>query len=101
MTTFLKDASTNAEDFICGQMKPFDDIPVKEDYWFRELIKPSVYDVDCITLLSIMLPALAKLAQDRFKDQLPGGTYADPTEELREETESVPLHNKMCETVFA
>ena len=54
MTTFLKDASTNAEDFICGQMKPFDDIQVKEDYWFHELIKPSVYDVDCITLLSIM-----------------------------------------------
>ena len=101
MTTFLKDASTNAEDFMCGQMKPFDDIPVKEDYWFHELIKPSVYDVDCITLLSIMLPALAKLAQERFKDQLPGGTYADPTEELTKETESVPLHNKMCETVFA
>ena len=48
-----------------------------------------------------MLLALTKLAQERFKDQLPGGTYADPTEELREETVSVPVHNKMCETVFA
>ena len=101
LTTFLKDACVNIEEFMCGKMKPFGDIPVKDDYWFHELIKPSVYDDDCTALLSVMLPALAKLAQERFRDQLPGGTYANPSEELREETESVPVHNKMCETVFA
>ena len=41
MTTFLKDACTNIDDFMCGKIKPFDDVPVKEDYWFHELIKPS------------------------------------------------------------
>ena len=101
LTTFLKDACVNIEEFMCGKMKPFRDIPVKDDYWFHKLIKPSVYDDDCTALLSVMLPALAKLAQERFRDQLPGGTYANPSEELREETESVPVHNKMCETVFA
>ena len=51
-------------------------------------------------VLSVMLPALMKLAHDRFQDQLPGGAYASPTEELREETASVPVHNKLCKTVF-
>ena len=89
MTTFLKDACTNIDDFMCGKIKPFDDVPVKEDYWFHELIKPSEYDDDCMALLSVMLPALTKLVQDRFQDQLPGGAYASPTEELREETAGV------------
>ena len=101
MTTFLKDGCTNIDDFMCGKIKPFDDVPVKEDYWFHELIKPSEYDDDCMALLSVMLPALMKLAQDRFQDQLPGGAYASPTAELREEAAGVPVHNKLCETVFA
>ena len=66
LTSFLRDACINVEDFMCGQMKPFDDILIKEDCWFHELIKPSVYENDCITLLSVMLPALTKLAQERF-----------------------------------
>ena len=66
LTSFLKDACTNTEDFMSGKMKPFEDIPVKEDYWFHELVKPSVYDDDCAALLSVMLPALTKLAQERF-----------------------------------
>ena len=65
LTTFLKDACVNIEEFMCGKMKPFEDIPVKEDYWFHELVKPSVYD-DCTALLSVMLPALAKLVQERL-----------------------------------
>ena len=51
LTTFLRAACTNIEDFMSGKMKPFEDIPVKEDYWFHELIKPSVYDDDCVALL--------------------------------------------------
>ena len=54
--TFLKVASQNVMDFMTGTMQPFEEIQIKEDYWFDQLIKPSTYDDDCNALLSIMLP---------------------------------------------
>ena len=75
MTNFLKDAAQNIEDFMSGKLKSFPDIYIKNDCWFEDPIPPLQYDCDCATLLSIMLPALCKLAEERFKDQLPEGYF--------------------------
>lgn len=101
LTTFLRDSAINVVEFMLGNLRPFQDIEIKEDFWFEELIKPSGFDDDCSALLSVILPALAKLAEERFRDQLPGGIYSEPSLDLRKQTTSMPLHNKQCETVFA
>ena len=86
---------------MAGNIRPFPDIEIKEDCWYEDLVTPSKYDDDCASLLSVMLPALAKLAGNRFQDHLPGGIYSDPSKEFKQQTKSVPVHNKLCETVFA
>ena len=101
LTTFLRDSAINVVEFMLGNLRPFQDIEIKEDFWFEELVKPSGFDDDCSALLSVILPALAKLAEERFRDQLPGGIYSELSLDLWKQTTSMPLHNKLCETVFA
>ena len=100
LTTFLRDSAINVVEFMLGNLRPFQDMEIKEDCWFGELVKPSGFDDDCSALLSVILPALAKLAEERFRDQLPGGIYSESSLELRKQTTRMPLHNKHCETVL-
>ena len=87
-------------EFLIGKMQPFEDLQIKEDYWFAHLIRTQLYD-DCIALLSIMLSALAVLPQEKFRDQLSEGMYSETSLLLTQETAHVPIHNKKCDTVFA
>ncbi|XP_033731138.1 uncharacterized protein LOC117320739 [Pecten maximus] len=102
LTTFLSDASNNLDDFMCGQILPFgEDTYVKRDKLYEKLITPSQYDGETCTILGIILPAIAKLAKNHFRDHLPCGKFANPSEELKETTKSVAKHNKFSESVFA
>ena len=101
LTTFLRDSAINFVEFMLGTLRFFQDIEIKKDCWFEELVKPSGFDDDCSALLSVILPALAKLAEVRFRDQLPSGIYSEPSLDLKKKTTSMPLHNKQCETAFA
>ena len=85
---------------MTGNIRPFPDIEIKEVCWYEDLVTPSKYDDDCASFLSVMLPALAKLAENRFQDQLPGGIFSEPIEEFKQKTTSGPVHNKLCETVL-
>ena len=59
LTTFLWDLAINVVEFMLGNLRPFQDIEIKEDCWFEELVKPSGFDDDCSALLSVILTALA------------------------------------------
>lgn len=102
LVTFLRDIKDDRmEDFICGRIRPFPDVLVKEDVMFQALIADSKYDADCIVILSSVLPALAKLTQRLYHDHLPGGRYANPSQDLRRAARGTAKHNKLCETIFA
>ena len=101
LTNYLKDAAMNVDNFMNGTLLPFgDDTYVKRDKILECLITPSDHDTDACTVLSVILPAMAKLAQSHFRDHLPGGVYDNPSEQMRELTKSVEKHNKFSESVF-
>ena len=101
LTTFLRDATANVTDFMTGNIRAFPDIEIKEDCWYEDLVTPSKYDDDCASLLPVMPPDLAKLAENIFQKQLLGCIYSEPSEEFKQKTTSLSVHNKLCETVFA
>ena len=97
LTTFLRDSAINVVEFMLGNMRPFQDIEIKEDFWFEELVKPSGFDDDYSALLSVILPALAKLAEERFRDQLPGGIYSEPSLDLQRQTTSITVYQAVLQ----
>lgn len=48
----------------------------------------------------MLLPALFKLSQSIFKDQLPGGRWETVTDEMRRRSSGTSKHNKFLESVF-
>ena len=66
-------------------------------------MEPSECDGDCKVVLSIVLPTLAKLVENMYRDHLPGGIHATDESlsfEKRRQSASTPKHNKYCETIF-
>ena len=99
---YLEDAVRNIDNFVLGELRPFGEIfPIKEDAAYHALIEPSDYDANCKVYLSVILPSITKLLKEHFKPHLPGGTYHEPSADLRTTTKSVPKHNKHCEANFA
>merc|ERR1711911_323494 len=71
---------------------------VEKDKWWEKVFKPdSRFDADTLTVLGVILPAMAVYTKKNFSDYLPGGKYANIQ---REEVKGVPKHNKLCERVF-
>lgn len=67
LTTFLNDASNNLDDFMSGNILPFGvDTYVKRDNVYQKLITPIEYDGETCTILSIILPVIAKLTKNHF-----------------------------------
>ena len=98
----LRDAAENVPEFMQGKVRPFgDSVRVKEDMVYDSLIEPSQYDTDCELFLSVILGALSKYVEQKFKDFLPGGLYSRPSDEQKSKAESVEKHNKFSERVFA
>lgn len=102
LTNYLKDSVNNIDDFMAGRLLPFGgDTYLKQDKIFESLVTSSEHDYDVCIILSVILPAMAKLTQNHFRDHLPGGLYKNPSDELRDITRSVEKHNKYSEFNFA
>ena len=93
LAVFLWNAATNAVDLMLEKLRPFLDTDGKENCCFVKLIKTSNYDDDCSAWPSVILFALATLAE-RFGDQNLGDIYSESSFHLRKQTASVALHNK-------
>jgi hypothetical protein len=87
---------------MAGRLLPFgNDTYIKQDKIFESLVTTTEHDGDVCIILSVILPAMAKLTQSHFSDHLPGGLYKNPSDEIREVTKSVEKHNKYSESIFA
>ncbi|XP_052225068.1 uncharacterized protein LOC127840695 [Dreissena polymorpha] len=98
LADYLKHASSHIEDFICGKMMLYDDVPVKEDKIYKYLLESSEIDKHVIVILSVMLPAFAQLIKNHYKEHLPGGALVNLN---LIQTKSVDKHNKFPERVFS
>ena len=98
LLTFLSDVVHNLEEFIQGKLLVFPSVQIKNDKILEKLLEPSVYDDNVILILSVVIPALAKLIQHQYGDHLPGGVHETIN---KEETISVDKHNKFPERVFS
>ena len=52
-----------------------EDVKVKEDLLYDALIGQSIFDNDCGIIISVILAALTKFVENKYKDFLPGGIY--------------------------
>ena len=103
LLNYIKDAALNTDAFMCGKLKLYEDVSVKDDAILQALVEPSECDGDCKVVLSIVLPTLAKLVENMYRDHLPGGIHATDeslSSEKRRQSASTPKHNKYCETIF-
>ena len=99
LTTFLTDA--NIQKVMDGSLEIFSDATVvNKDPIFESLIQPWEHDYLVEVLLGVILPALGELCKRLFSDHLPGGKWANVTEELRRKSASTQKHNKFAESVF-
>jgi hypothetical protein len=96
---FLQNSLQNMDDILSGEAQLFVDVSVKKDKMYDKLIERNeLIDHHVITILSIILPALAKLVEKEFKDHLPGGDY-EFVDDM--DTRSVEKHNKFPERIFS
>lgn len=98
LLVYLNDVSENLEKYVTGECVVFDDVPIKKDQVYECLIKPRKFDENVIIILSVVLPALAKLIRKQYGDHLPGGCHENVEPNT---TESVDKHNKYPERVFS
>lgn len=64
-------------------------------------MKPNAeVDTFAIQLAQLLFCSFHKLVSNALKEHLPGGTYSNPSEKLKEQSKSVVPHNKMSERVF-
>nr|XP_054765133.1 uncharacterized protein LOC129271907 [Lytechinus pictus] len=102
LITYLDKAQENLDDFMTGQMFPFDDKSfVKIDAVYDCLIKPSEHDADVQVFLSVILPAMSVLLKKQYGEHLPGGVHFSPSPDMHDVTKSVAKHNKFAERVLA
>ena len=88
---------------MAGKLLPFGDTTIiKRDAILDCLLAPFAHDDKVQTILSIVLPAFAKLCEHLYADFLPGGQYesVDDKSELYAMAACVPKHNKFAESIF-
>ena len=94
---FFEDASQDPSILLYGD-SPFEDKYLRKDKWWDKVFKPDPrFDADTLTVLGVILPAMAVYTKRNFADYLPGGKHANIQ---KEDVKGVPKHNKLCERVF-
>lgn len=80
----MTEASNNVDDFMPEKLLPFwEDSHINHDSIYDEHIQSTDNDADTSTILTFVLPAVAKLTKNHFKDHLPGGLYDQPSERCK------------------
>lgn len=97
---FLERASEDSTDVMCGKDAPLPDLIIKDSIYER-LIKSDELDSVTVAVLQQIFSAWQSLIRKAVGEHLKGGSFTKLTEELMEETKSVPRHNKFPERVFA
>ena len=102
LVNFFNDAQANIEIFMKGKLLPFGETTVvKNDALLTALLIPCwQYDYLVVVCLSVLLPALCKLAKKIFTDHLPGGRWENVTDDMRLRSSGTAKHNKFSESVF-
>ncbi|KAL3867760.1 hypothetical protein ACJMK2_040610, partial [Sinanodonta woodiana] len=101
LLAFFDRASEDSSDFINGNDHPFDSSLIERDEIYVKLVQPSdVIDDNACALAQMAFKGLGGVLRKAMKEQLPGGSFFQPTDEIREHTKSVIPHNKVPERVF-
>lgn len=101
LTIYLERQSKDALGFVNGDEYPFEESLIEKDNLYEELVKPNAeVDTFAIQLAQLLFCGFHKLVSNALKEHLPGGTYSNPSEKLKEQSKSVVPHNKMSERVF-
>lgn len=101
LLAFLDRASLDSSGFINGTEYPFEDTTIEKDNVFHKPLSTNdaVDDIAC-ALAQLAFKGLANVLRRATKEQLPGGGYFDPSDELLNQSNSVIAHNKIPERVF-
>lgn len=101
LTIYLERQSKDALGFVNGDEYPFEESLIEKDNLYEKLVKPNAeVDTFAIQLAQLLFCGFHKLVSNALKEHLPGGTYSNPSEKLKEQSKSVVPHNKMSERVF-
>ncbi|KAI0241600.1 hypothetical protein LSAT2_023486, partial [Lamellibrachia satsuma] len=99
LNTFLEQNATGNHLLLEGE-SPFPDEFIERDDVLDSLLHDACDDVLAVQLTEVLCLAIKNLLMKMVQDQLPGGKYFDATEEIRNSTVSVPMHNKLPEFIF-
>ena len=100
---YLVANGTNATEMLSGNTF-FDNVLVTKDSIYEELFKTSANELlESLTreCLEVMCITCSIMVQSQLKDQLPGGKYYQPSEEVLAETRNCPTTNVLSERDFA
>lgn len=98
---YLERMSENANDFITGDECPFPIDLIEKDEAYDKLVQPEDnIDVTACAFAQMAFKALANVLRKAMKEQLPGRSYYDVTDDMRHQTKSVIPHNNNPERVF-
>lgn len=98
---YLERMSKDANSFVSGEEYPFSDDLMEKDKIFDNLIQPvNGIDEKACAFAQMAFKGLHGVLERAMKEQLPGGKFFEPTQELLNESKSVIPHNKLPERVF-
>ena len=92
----------SCDPLLYNEDKLFDDIEAHNDAMYKELFEQQDSELDTLTVeaLEIMMHRFVIVLERQLHDQLPGGEFSDPSEELLAEARHVPKSNSFGESVF-
>ena len=97
LAKFSKDAIR----VVNGTAPPvFKDVPMVKDEIFKVLTENSDLDTQTSALLTRLFGSILEDCLRQLKEQLPGGKYDEPTEEVRRQAQSCTGNNISGERVF-
>ncbi|CAC5398192.1 unnamed protein product [Mytilus coruscus] len=98
---YLERMSKDANPFFSGEEYPFSDDLMEKDNIFDNLIQPvNGIDEKACAFAQMAFKGLHGVVERAMKEQLPGGKFFEPTQELFNQSKSVIPHNKLPERVF-
>ena len=86
---------------MCNPPSIFQDVPVKNDVVLESLLKPATNDNMTIQLIQELCAACLLIVERQLKAQLPGGSFWEPNDDLRETGKSCQATNISGERNFA
>ena len=93
--------SKDAIQVVNGRAPPvFKDVPMVKDEIFKVLTENSDLDTQTSALLTRLFGSILEDCLRQLKEQLPGGKYDEPTEEVRRQAQSCTGNNISGERVF-